>query len=210
MTIAVSGSPDPRLPRRASVAEWLAQPSERGAELLGGRIVYKAMPSPEHGRAQRKLGEALGPFDRRPGGAGRPGGWWLATKVDLVLAGEGVRPDLLGWRRDRLPALPQPVPGGAVVEHPDWIAEVLSASTASRDLGEKLALYHAAGVPHYWVIDPVNRTLIVYRRLAEGYVLVLAAGAEKVVRAEPFEALELRVGLLFGDEDEPTDEGAEP
>jgi Uma2 family endonuclease len=79
---------------------------------------------------------------------------------------------------------------------------VLSSSTASRDLGEKLAIYHAAGVPHYWVIDPANRTLVVYRWLPAGYVVVLGAGADKIVRAEPFDALELRVGLLFGDEEE--------
>jgi Uma2 family endonuclease len=202
MTSSAALPADPCAPRRATVPEWLALPEEKGAELIGGRIVYKALPSPEHGRAQRKLGESLGPFDRRLGGAGRPGGWWIATEVDLELGGEGVRPDLVGWRRDRVPALPRPRPGGAVTERPDWIAEVLSSTTASRDLGDKLAIYHAAVVPHYWIIDPVNRMLLVYRRLSEGYVVVLGAGGDKTVRAEPFDALELRVGLLFGDEDE--------
>jgi Uma2 family endonuclease len=202
MTTSVPIVKDAGFPRRATLAEWLIEPEERGAELISGRIVYKAMPSPEHGRAQRKLGEALGPFDRRASGSSRPGGWWLASEVDVVLRGEGVRPDLLGWRRDRVPELPQPSPGGAVTERPDWIAEVLSSSTASRDLGEKLVLYHAAEVPHYWIVDPGNRTLLVYRWLREGYVAVLGAGSDKIVRAEPFEALELNVGILFGDEDE--------
>lgn len=193
---------DPGTARRAAITEWLAQPEELGAELIGGRIVHKAMPGPEHGRAQRKLGEIMGPFDRRPRGPGQPGGWWLASEVDLLLGGDGVRPDLLGWRRDRVPALPRPGPTGAVTERPDWIGEVLSSSTAARDLGDKLALYHAAGVPHYWIIDPANQLLLVYRRLAEGYVAVLGAGSDKVVRAEPFEAVELRVGLLFGDEED--------
>src|SRR4051794_4954869 len=103
MTTAAPVTAAPRPARRATVADWLAEPEERGAELIGGRIVYKAMPSPEHGRAQRKLGEMLGPFDARPGGAGRPGGWWLASEVDVLLAGEGLRPDLLGWRRERVP-----------------------------------------------------------------------------------------------------------
>jgi Uma2 family endonuclease len=192
----------PRAPRRATLAEWLARPDEQGAELIGGRIVYKALPAPEHGLAQCKLGESLGPFNRRPGSAGHPGGWWIATEVDLALGGEGVRPDLLGWRRARVLTLPKPGPSGAVTERPDWIAEVLSASTASRDLGDKLAIYHAAEVPHYWIIDPLNRTLLVYRWLAEGYVVVLGAGSEKTVRAEPFEAIELPVSVLFGDEEE--------
>lgn len=196
----------PRAPGRATLAEWLAQPEEGGAELIHGRIVHKALPAPEHGRAQRKLGEMLGPFDRRPG-VGRPGGWWIATEVDLELVGEGVRPDLVGWRRDRIPTLPRPAPGGAVTERPDWVAEVLSSTTASRDLGEKLSIYHEAEVPHYWIIDPLNRTILVYRRVPVGYLVVLGAGADKIVRAEPFEALDLNVGLLFGDEEEVEESG---
>lgn len=202
MTTSAPVPAEPRARRRSTVADWLAQPEEKGAEFISGQIVYKALPSPEHGRAQCKLGELLGPFDCRPGGATRPGGWWVATEVDMMLGGEGVRPDLLGWRRDRVLSLPQARPGGAVTERPDWIAEVRSSSTASRDLGDKLTLYHAAGVPHYWVVDPQNRTLLVYRWLPDGYVVALGAGSDKAVRAEPFEALELRVGLLFGDEED--------
>lgn len=212
MTISSAAGPSAPLARPATVAEWLAEPEERGAELIHGRIVYKAFPVPEHGRAQRKLSEILGPFDRKLAGADRPGGWWLATEVDLELVGEGVRPDLVGWRRDRVPALPKPRPGGAVIERPDWIAEVLSSSTASRDLGDKLTIYHAAKVPHYWIIDPFNRFLLVYRWLPEGYLVVLGAGNDMIVRAEPFDAIELRVGLLFGDEEEgessPGEQGA--
>ena len=192
--------PAPTRPRRATLAEWLAEPDEKGAELIRGRIVYKAFPSPAHGRAQRKLGTFVDAFDELPGEAGRPGGWWLSTEVDLELGGEGVRPDLLGWRRDRVASLPAAPPGEAVTERPDWVAEVLSPSTAARDLGDKMDIYRAAGVPHYWVIDPANRTLVVFRWTASGYLRVLAAGAGAVVRAEPFDALDLRVGLLFGDE----------
>ncbi|MFO0758505.1 MAG: Uma2 family endonuclease [Byssovorax sp.] len=199
MELAVPSSNPERL-RRATVAEWLAIPAEKAAELLRGRIVYKAFPSPEHGRAQRKLGVSLDLFDRRPGEAGTPGGWWLSTEVDLDLGGEGVRPDLLGWRRDRVPRLPSAPPGQAVTERPDWVGEVLSPSTAARDLGDKMDIYHAAGVPHSWVIDPANRTLVVYRRTESGYLRVLGAGAGALVRAEPFEAIDLHVEVLFDDE----------
>ncbi len=188
--------------RPATVAEWLAEPEEKGAELIGGRIVYKAFPKPEHGVTQAKTSEALGPFNCRPGGANRPGGWWIASEVDMLLVGEGVRPDLTGWRRDRVAKLPQPGPQGAVTERPDWVAEILSTSTASRDLNDKRAIYHAAGVPHYWILDPQNRLLMVYRHTSEGYLFVLGAQAGKTVRAEPFDAIELAVGFLFGDDEE--------
>lgn len=199
------------VPRRATVADWLALPEERGAELLHGRIVQKALPAPDHSLTQAKLAEILGPFNRRPRDANRPGGWWIVTQCDLLLAGEGVRPDLAGWRRERVPTLPKPAPGSAVAERPDWIAEVLSPSTAHRDLSDKLMIYHAAEVPHYWIADPTNRTLMVYRRLPEGYMLVLGAGADKTVRVEPFEAIELDVGMLFGvEKDEEATESSAP
>ncbi|WP_257792790.1 MULTISPECIES: Uma2 family endonuclease [Sorangium] len=139
--------------------------------------------------------------DRR-GGRLRHQPWWksvLAARRDAGAFGAS----LPAWPPPRIPALPKAPPGGAVAERPDWVAEVLSSSTAARDLGDKRSIYHAAGVGHYWVLDPANRLLIVYRWAREGYLFALSAGAGEPVRAEPFEALELRVELLFGDEGEP-------
>lgn len=120
----------------------------------------------------------------------------------MLLVGEGVRPDMAGWRRDRVAKLPEPGPDGAVTERPDWVGEILSTSTAGRDLHEKLAIYHSAEVAHYWIVDPTHRILMVYRRSPEGYLFVLGAKAGMTVRAEPFDAIELSVGFLFGDDDE--------
>ena len=64
----------------------------------------------------------------------------------------------------------------------------------------KLRRYHQAEVPHYWLIDPIAQTLTVYRRAPEGYVNVLSAERGELVRPEPFDAIELRVGLWFGDD----------
>ncbi len=188
--------------RRATVAEWLAEPEEKGAELIHGCIVYKAQPKPLHAMSQTKIGEILGPFNRRPGGANRPGGWWLMSEVDMLLTGEGVRPDLAGWRRDRLAKMPEPGPQGVVTEHPDWIAEILSTSTSARDLDDKLQIYHAAGVTHYWILDPQNRILIVYRHTPDGYLFVRAAKPGTRARLEPFDALELSIGAMFGDDED--------
>ena len=50
--------------------------------------------------------------------------------------------------------------------------------------------------------DPVEETLAVYRWHSDGYVEVLIAERQETVRAEPFDAIELRVGVLFGDDDD--------
>ena len=45
---------------------------------------------------------------------------------------------------------------------PDWVAEVLSPTTASYDQTIKLAAYERAGVPEVWLIHPTDRTLTIY------------------------------------------------
>lgn len=178
-----------------TLAEWLAQPAERRLELIDGEFIEKAAPTFEHGRAQRLAAGSIGEaYDRRPG-SGRPGGWWIATEVDIELQGQGYRPDIVGWRRERLPTPPRERP---VTVRPDWVCEVVSESNATIDTVKKLRRYHQAGIPHYWIIDPSTATLSVYRNSPEGFVQILSAERHECVRAEPFGALEIQVDLLFG------------
>jgi Uma2 family endonuclease len=198
----------PRSPRPATLEEWLAIPEELRAELINGRIVYQGMPGPVHGRAQLAIGALVrAPYDRRPGGADRPGGWWISMEVDLEIAGMGCRPDVLGWRRDKHPAMPSPSARGVVTATPDWICEVLSRTTAHVDLGEKRVGYHRAEVAHYWLLDAHNETLTVLVWTPQGYLVDLVAGRGDRVRAPPFEAAEIEVTELL--EDVAT-EGGEP
>lgn len=183
--------------KRATLSDLLAIPlEERFHELLAGELVRRAAPSGEHGGAQADLLIRLGPSFQRPAGRGGPGGWWFATEVEILLAtGSVVRADVAGWRRERVPERP----GGMPVEvRPDWVCEVLSPSNASDDTVKKLRIYHAAGVPHSWLLDPRAATLTVMRWSEPGYTTVLAAERGETVRAEPFDAIELEIGTLFG------------
>jgi Uma2 family endonuclease len=185
----MSTSPASRL---ATAADLAALPDEAGAEVVGGRVVYKASPSFEHGDAQSALAGLL-----RFGGGDRGGhGWWLATEVEIELAAHEVyRPDIVGWRRDRVPARPTGTP---VHELPDWVCEVLSPSTAGRDLSQKQLGYHRAGVPSYWIVDPEHATVTTYRWHTEGYLATATATRGDRVRLDPFPEVELPVDELFG------------
>lgn len=195
--------PAPRAGRRVTIEEWLAIPEEKRAELIDGVIVYQGMPGPRHGETQGMTFALVGvPFGRRPAGSSRPGGWWISMEVDTVLGEMACRPDIVGWRRDKQPTIPEPDARGLVTAVPDWICEVLSKSTASIDQGKKRRAYHRAGVGHYWLLDPTNRTLTVLERVDRDYLIVLAAGVDEVVRAPPFDAVEMAVADMFGDEDE--------
>lgn len=185
----------------AVAADLQAIPEEtRFHEIISGEIVRKAMPSGPHGLAQRAVGGRIGDsYSRRPGGR-RPGGWWIVTEVEIQLDEHNIyRPDVSGWLRERLPELPRESP---ILVRPDWVCEVLSPSNARNDLVKKMRVYHQRGIPHYWIVDPEQQTLTVYRRMEDGYLVALTAQSDERVRAEPFGEVELSVAALFGDDDD--------
>lgn len=189
----------PKGPGHATLSDLLAIPDEvRRHELVEGNIVEKGAATGEHGAAQRKLSAHVDPFDRRPGGR-FPGGWWFATEVDVTFdPANTLRPDVVGWRRDRVPARPTGTPIHALL---DWVCEILSTNKRN-DLIKKKRIYLRHKVPHYWILDPAEQTLAVYRWGEDGYVEVLFAERGEEVRAEPFEVIPLQVGVLFGDEED--------
>ncbi|MCC6554842.1 MAG: Uma2 family endonuclease [Polyangiaceae bacterium] len=189
----------PKLPA-ATLADLLALPADemKRYELIEGALVERGAASGSHGGVQFNLSKAMGPFARRPGGRW-PGGWWFGTEVDVHFdAANTLRPDVCGWRRERVPEAPKDMP---VMVRPDWVCEILSTNRRN-DLIRKKRVYHRHAVPHYWIIDPVEESLSVLRWTPDGYFEILAAERGEVVRAEPFEVLPLRVGVLFGEEDE--------
>lgn len=183
--------------RPATIDDLLRSIEEgRACEIVGGELVEKAAGDERHGAAQLELGARVhSRYNRRAGGGGPPVGWWIRSEVDIYFGDDVYRPDLSGWRRDRVPKMPDEWP---VPVPPDWVAEVLSASTAKRDLGVKFRGYHRAGVGHYWVVDRLNRVLLVYERTERSYELALTGFVGDRVRAVPFEEVEIDVGLLFG------------
>ncbi|HEU4583217.1 MAG TPA: Uma2 family endonuclease [Polyangiaceae bacterium] len=185
----------------ATLADFWAIPEgARFHELIAGELLPKAAPSGEHGDAQAGVVAALRtPFQRKPGGGG-PGGWWIATEVEILLqSGDVVRPDVLGWRRENCPERPTGTP---VRVRPDWVCEVISPSHAKDDTVRKLRLYHHVALAHYWIVDPRDATLSVMRWSEAGYVTVLVAERSEVVRAEPFQAVEFKLATLFGGDPE--------
>jgi Uma2 family endonuclease len=183
--------------RNASTIEDLvARGDTDRLEIFGGEIVEKAAPSPGHARTGAKLAAAFDPFNRRPGGRNGPGGWWLFNEIHVAYAnGDLYCHDAAGWRRDRVPDCPSEWP---VRVRPDWVGEIVSRGHEKSDHVTKPRTLHAAEVPHYWVLDPEQHTLLVHRWSREGYITVLRAVAGEVVRAEPFDAIDLDVGALFG------------
>jgi Uma2 family endonuclease len=181
--------------RRATYADLLLLSEDVRAEILGGQIVTMPAPLPRHSKVQRALGRFVGgPYDDDDGHGG-PGGWWIFVEVDVQLeAHEVVRPDLSGWRRQRLP---DPADRRPIDVAPDWICEVISPSTAVRDRTIKRELYARHGVPHHWLVDPDTRTLEAFELVDGRWTLLGAYDESATVRVPPFEEVELPIGRLF-------------
>lgn len=161
-------------------------------EIVRGVLYANPRPGVPHAAAASALGEELGPPFKR--GRGGPGGWVILDEPEHHLGEDVVVPDLGGWRRERMPEIPMTA---FVTLAPDWVCEVLSPSTSKLDRGAKLPLYAREAVRHVWLIDPIEQYLEVLRLDGEGYRIVDTHVADAKVRAEPFDAIELDLSVLW-------------
>jgi len=183
--------------RAATYQDLLALPDTLVAEIIAGTLYASPRPAVPHALASSTLGGDLsGPFQR---GRGGPGGWWILFEPELHLGDDVLVPDLAGWRRARLPRPPR---GPFLTLAPDWACEVLSPSTARLDRVAKMPAYAREGVRNLWLIDPLAKTLEVYRLQGGQWVVLGAFGGAARVRAEPFEAVEIELAALWGEAEE--------
>ena len=160
-------------------------------ELIHGMLYASPRPADPHTVASTVLGEELGPPFRK--GRGGPGGWVFFDEPELHFGSDVLVPDLAGGRIERAPARGVPFYETA----PDWVCEVLSPSTSRLDRTVKRDVYARERVPFVWFIDPVEQVLEVHELRGESYSVVQSAGGDALIRARPFEAIELDLVLLW-------------
>ena len=162
--------------RPATYDDLLRVPSNKVAEIVDGDLHVSPRPTSRHALASSALGSALGPPFHR--GRGGPGGWWILDEPELHFGTDVLVPDLAGWRRERLPEFPDTP---AFTLAPDWACEVVSPSSERLDRAKKMPVYARERVGHLWLVNPIARTLEVYR-LSEGGWLLLGTheGAARV------------------------------
>ena len=184
----------PPFDRRATYDDLVKLPDTVVAEIVDGELHASPRPAPRHAVAESAVGMLIGnPFHF---GRGGPGGWWILAEPELHFAADVVVPDYAGWRRTRLPSIPEM----AYFElSPDWLCEIVSPSTASLDRTRKLGTYAREGVPHVWLVDPLARTLEILRLEAGHWVIVSSHEGSDTVRAEPFAEIELALSDLWAD-----------
>ena len=171
---------------------FLNLPENIVGEILNGELHTQPRPSPKHALAASYLGDDLvGPYGK---GRGGPGGWWIIDEPEIHLNGDIMVPDMAGWKKERMPKLPETAFFGLA---PDWVCEVLSLHTARKDRIEKMPLYAEYGVSHIWLIDPLIKTLEAFR-LENGYWQLIGAFSEgNRVSVEPFQETMIDLASLW-------------
>lgn len=178
--------------RRATYDDLEAVPPHLVAEIIDGALVTHPRPSPRHAAATNSLlGELSGPFQK---GMGGPGGWVFFDEPELHLGPHVVVPDIAGWRRERLPVYPET---NYFAMAPDWVCEVLSASTEARDRGAKRRIYAEAAVGYLWIVDPRQQLLEVFELSDGEWTLKGTWLADDPVMAPPFEAISFALADLW-------------
>jgi len=149
-------------------SEWIAgrQGNDLNRyELLNGRILMNPPAAWPHGAIGNNLQVLLGSYVKLK----KLGRVFDSSQGFELPSGDTVEPDHSFVPQARWNAAEPPVEGKFLRVVPDLIVEVLSASTASMDRGEKKAIYEHNAVSEYWLVDPRRREVTVFKLKGKKY-----------------------------------------
>lgn len=177
--------------KNATYEDLCAVPEHMTAEIVDGELVVMTRPRPKHGNSQWRIGGSLRHFEDD----GDPG-WWIVVEPLIELSPTRMlSPDLAGWRRSRMPQLPDD-PRVEIV--PDWVCEILSPTTMRHDRVTKANIYVEHGVQWMWLVDVDHRLVEAYEQSDGAWRRINAWDAEaQEARIPPFHAIPLDVASLF-------------
>lgn len=179
--------------KRAVYEDLYTIPENTTGEIINGTLIVTPRPSRHHISTTSRLGaEIIPPYDFGRGGG--PGGWVILDDPEILFGEDILVPDLAGWREERYP---NEEPHNWISAAPDWVCEVLSPGTIRRDRITKMNIYALHEVLYFWLIDPLEKTLEVFRlKNGEWVVAGLYEGDDKV-RAVPFIEIEIHLSDLW-------------
>lgn len=176
--------------RRWTYEDYLQIPDDgQRYEIIWGELHVVPSPIPAHQRIAISLASLLLAHVR----SNRLGEVYAAP-LDVVLAVHNVvQPDVLFIAQEHLSIVTATNVTGA----PDLVVEVLSPGTAARDRSTKRDAYAAAGVPHYWLVDPRSRSLEAYELRQAAYALVYRGEGGDVFPPALFPGLSIDLSELW-------------
>lgn len=174
---------------RQTYTDYCATPDDERYELLDGNLMMVPAPNRKHQHVLLTLAAKLRDFTEEH----RLGTVYVAP-FDVVLSDtDVVQPDVLFISRAREHMVTDDNVRGA----PDLVIEILSPSTADRDLGYKHDLYGRHGVLEYWIVDPMAETVAVHRQGDGRLEAAETLGRGDTLRTALLDGLELKLDDIF-------------
>ncbi len=176
--------------RPARYDDLLAVPDTKVAEIIDGELIVSSRPAWPHAFATSAMGaDLIGGFQRPPGDPST-GGWWFVAEPEFRFGNDVLVPDQAGWRRTDVATAPSVA---TFARPPDWTCEVISPSTGRIDRSRKMRIYAREGIGHLWLVEPLLRTIEVYRLKDGAWVVAAVHEGDAPARIEPFDAIELDI-----------------
>jgi len=175
---------------RATVHDYLSL-ADGGPryELIQGELRMAPAPNTRHQRISRELELLICNHLRE-----HPAGELLHAPCDVFLSEINVlQPDLLYISRNRAKLISERGVEGA----PDLVVEILSPTSEKQDRGAKKAVYAAAGVTEYWIVDPERETVEVYFPRQDPTILAATYHAGDTLKTDQLPHLELDLEAVF-------------
>ena len=174
---------------RFTYEDYLNTPEDKRYELLDGELIMVSSPSIPHQRTEMKLGIRLGGFVER-----HDLGEMFFAPTDVILSDtDVVQPDLLFVSHARASIIAHNAIHGA----PDLVVEILSPSTARRDLTFKRRLYAKHGVKEYWQVNIDDRSVTVLSLGGNDYEVAAVYGSGETLTSPVLPGLALVIDEIF-------------
>ena len=174
---------------RFTYEDYLNTPEDKRYELLDGELVMATSPTWQHQRTEMKLGIRLGGFVEL-----HELGETASAHMDVVLSDtDVVQPDLLFVSRERIRIIAPDAIRGA----PDLVVEILSPSTARRDLTFKRRLYAKHCVKEYWQVNIDERRVTVLSLGNGDYEVAAVYGSGETLSSPILPGFALAIDEIF-------------
>lgn len=180
----------------ATYDDILSLPDNVRGEIVDGALYTSPRPGPRH---QFAMSRVITPLGSQADSSGTRGGWLFLTEPELGLARQIVIPDIGAWSPEKAQQIN--FDHSTITIIPDWVCEIISPSSARMDRVLKRRIYLEHGIPFFWIIDPVNRTIEALKNNQnQNNASWLEVGVycdDDRVKISPFDEIELNLSTLW-------------
>ena len=175
--------------KKFTYEDYLKTPDEERYELIGGELLMTPAPVPKHQRISRKIEFLLDKFVTE-----HDLGEVFDAPCDVHLDDENVvQPDIMFIAKDRMNIIGEKNIQGA----PDLAIEILSKSTAYRDLIQKKKLYSKFGVKEFWIVIPDEEAIEVFILKDSAYLLYRSYSKNETLESPFLTGFKIELKVIF-------------